>query len=221
MAVQAVVFDVMGTLFDLAPVRRRLAELGAPDGALEAWFGRMLHSAASLTLVDEFHPFREIGRTTLLTTLAQLEVESEQADEVLQALGQLDPYPDASQALDLLENAGVPAATLTNGGREHTEKLLESAGLRPRVQQVLTVEEVGVYKPHPEPYRYAARTLGLPAESLTLIAAHGWDVLGARSAGLSAIWVDRLERRWPFPTVKPPSASSLVEAVELAVAGST
>jgi 2-haloacid dehalogenase len=217
---RAVVFDVMGTLFDLAPVRKRLTQLGAPGGALEAWFGRMLHTSAALTLVDEFHPFREIGRTTLLTTLAQLDVESERAEEVLQALGQLDVYPDASRALDLLNNAGVPAVTLTNGGREHTEKLLESAGLRSRVQQVLTVEEVGAYKPHPAPYGYVARQLNLPAESLTLIAAHGWDVIGARAAGLSAIWVYRLERRWPFPTAEPPSASNLVEAVELAMAGS-
>jgi 2-haloacid dehalogenase len=218
---RAVVFDVMGTLFDLAPVRRRLSELGAPEGALEAWFGRMLHSAASLTLVGEFHPFREIGESTLRTTLAQLEVDGERAGEVLQALGRLDPYPDAAQAFDLLEAAGVPAVTLTNGGREHTETLLESAGLRSRVQQVLTVEEVRAYKPHPEPYHHVARTLGLPSESLTLIAAHGWDVLGARAAGLSAIWVDRLERRWPFPTVEPPSAGTLVGAVELALAESS
>lgn len=218
---RAVIFDVMGTLFDLAPVRRRLTELGAPQGALEAWFGRMLHSAASLTLVGEFRPFREIGESTLRTTLAQLGVESEHADEVLQALARLDAYPDAAQAFDLLEAAGMPTVTLTNGGREHTERLLESAGLRSRVQQVLTVEDVRAYKPHPEPYRYVARTLGLPTESLTLIAAHGWDVLGARAAGLSGVWVDRLERRWPFPTGQPPTASTLVEAVELALAGSS
>jgi 2-haloacid dehalogenase len=142
---RAIVFDVMGTLIDLAPVRRRLSELGAPEGALEAWFGRMLHSAASLTLVGEFHSLREIGRTTLLTTLAQLDVEPDQADEVLRALGQLDPYPDASQAFGLLEEAGVPAVTLTNGGRQQPEMLLESAGLRSRVPQVLTVDEVGAF----------------------------------------------------------------------------
>lgn len=53
------------------------------------------------------------------------------------------------------------------------------------------------------------------------MAAHGWDVLGARAAGLSAIWVDRLERRWPFPTVEPPWADTLVTAVELALAESS
>src|ERR671918_2133572 len=102
MAVQVVVFDVMGTLFDLTPVRRKLSELGAPEGALEAWFGRMLHSAASLTLVGEFRPFREIGGTTLRSTLLQLGVDPERADEVLRALGELDAYPEAAAAFDLL-----------------------------------------------------------------------------------------------------------------------
>jgi FMN phosphatase YigB (HAD superfamily) len=91
-------------------------------------------------------------------------------------------------------------------------------GAGSRVQQVLTVEEVRAYMPHPEPYHHVARTLGLPSESLTLIAAHGWDVLGARATGLSAIWVERLERRWPFPTAQPRSAGTLIGAVELALA---
>lgn len=219
MSPQVVVFDVMGTLFDLAPVRRRLSEIGAPDGALEAWFGRMLHSAAALTLVGEFRPFREIGGTTLRATLAQLGVDPGRADEVLQALGELDAYPEASRAFDLLDDAGVPAATLTNGGREHTERLLERAGLRHRVQRVITVDEVEAYKPHREPYLYTARLLELPPAALTLIAAHGWDVVGARAAGLDTVWIERLEKRWPFPTDERPTAHDLVHAAELALAG--
>src|ERR687892_377802 len=221
MAIQVVVFDVMGTMFDLAPVRRRLIELDAPDGALEAWFGRMLHSAAALTLVAEFRPFREVASTTLRTTLAQLGVDPGRADEVLQALGELDAYPETARAFDLLDDAGVPAVTLTNGGREHTDKLLERAGLRHRVQRVITVDEVEAYKPHREPYLHAARLLGLPPAALTLIAAHGWDVVGARAAGLGVVWIDRLEKRWPFPTDEPPSAHDLVSAVELALASSS
>ena len=62
---EAVVFDVMGTVFDLSPLRKRLAKAGAPEGALEAWFGRMLHAAATLTLVGDFRPFREVASSTL------------------------------------------------------------------------------------------------------------------------------------------------------------
>jgi hypothetical protein len=53
----AVVFDVMGTIFDLSPLRQRLSAAGAPEGALEAWFERLLHAAATLTLVGEFQAF--------------------------------------------------------------------------------------------------------------------------------------------------------------------
>src|ERR671923_2014755 len=100
MAERALVFDVMGTLFDLSPLRGRLSQLGAPDAALEAWFGRLLHSAASLTLAGEFRPFRELAESTLQTTFAQLGLDAGRADEVLAGLSQLEPYSDARAALD-------------------------------------------------------------------------------------------------------------------------
>jgi FMN phosphatase YigB (HAD superfamily) len=142
MATDAVVFDVMGTLFNLSPLRERLAKVGAPAGALEAWFGRMLHAAATLTLVGEFHPFREVATTTL----------------------------------DL------------GARRRRWER---DRGRR------------GAYKPHPALYHHAASRLRLPLDRLALVAAHGWEVVGASSAGMQAVCVERLERRWPFPTPEP------------------
>lgn len=151
-----VVFDVMGTLFDLQPVRARLVGAGAPGGALEAWFGRLLHSAASLTLSGQFRPFGEIAETTLRSTLAQLSVDEDRAVEVLAALGELVPFPDAEPAFLRLEQAGVECATLTNGGEKHTRALLERAGLLHRVAAVISVEEVRAYKPAAE------RPIGTP-----------------------------------------------------------
>jgi len=132
---------------------------------------------------------------------------------VPQALGELEAFPEAAEAFDRLDDAGIPALTLTNGGREHTEKLLEQSGLRHRVQRVVTVDKVEAYKPHREPYLHTARTLSLQPAALALIAAHGWDIVGAHAAGLAAVWIDRLEKRWPFPTDEQPTAHSLVEAV--------
>lgn len=212
-----VVFDVMGTLFDLGPVRARLDALGAPRATLEAWFGRMLHAAASLTLVGEFRPFRELAETTLRSLFAQLELDEGQVPGVLGTLGELDVYPDALVAFDRLEQAGVGAATLTNGGADHTRGLLRRAGLLDRVAEVVTVDEVEAYKPAAAPYLHAAERLRAELAELTLVAAHGWDVVGARAAGLGAVWVDRLERSWPFPTPEPPTASDLAQAVEIAL----
>jgi 2-haloacid dehalogenase len=212
-----VVFDVMGTLFDLGVVRRRLQDLGAPGATLEAWFGRLLHSATSLTLAGDFRPFRELAESTLRTVLVQLELDEARAADVLAALGELDPYPDAGAAFDRIAEAGIGIATLTNGGEQHTRGLLERAGLVERVAAVLTVEEVEAYKPAAAPYRYAADRLGVAPQELTLIAAHAWDVVGARAAGLEAVWVERLERRWPFPLPQPASAPDLERAAEIAV----
>lgn len=211
----------MGTLFALSPLRERLRAVGAPEVALEAWFSRLLHAAASLTLVGEFRTFREIAETALRTTLAQQGIDEKVATNVLERLAELPPYDDAEVALANARSAGLTVATLTNGSEANTRTLLERAGLDRYVEALITVEEVQAYKPAPEPYRHAAKRLGLEPAGVHLVAAHGWDVVGARNAGLGAVWVDRLERRWPFPLPEPRRAPGLVEAVALVAGGAS
>jgi 2-haloacid dehalogenase len=209
---RAVLFDVVGTLFSLAPVERKL---GARP--LEAWFERLLHSAASLTLAGDFEPFSELAQSTLRTTIAKLGLRVD-ADDVLDALKRLPADEDAASAFALLEEKRVIAGVLTNSGAEQTQRLLEAAGLAERVAEVVSVEEVELYKPHPAVYRHAAERIGVEPRRVTLIAAHAWDVVGAKRAGLDAIWIDRDEREWPFPSGKPRTrvASTLAGAAELA-----
>ena len=102
--------------------------------------------------------------------------------------------------------------TLTNGARDSTEQLLERGGLRGHVEQVLSCDEVEAFKPHRAPYELALERVGGHA---TMVAAHGWDIVGARAAGLDTIWVDREEREWPFPLDEPARVHDLAEAAEL------
>jgi 2-haloacid dehalogenase len=213
---EAVVFDALGTLFQLRPLADRLEELGAPEGAPDAWYERLLHSAAAVTLTGDFVPFADLAETALATTAARFGVELD-PDEVLPLFQRLPPYPDARPAVKRLEEVGAAWAVLTNGGAEQTQALLEGAGLADRVWHVVSVEEVRAYKPHPAPYRRVLELLELPPEQVTLVSAHGWDVLGARAAGLHAVWVDRVEHRWPFPSEEPARAPDLERAVELAL----
>lgn len=218
-AARAVAFDAMGTLFDLSPLDDVLAAHGAAPGTREAWFQRALHTAAGLTLTGSFRPFAEIAAATLRSTLARQDLDPSFADEVVAALRTMPAFPDAAAAFDVLESAGVPALVLTNGGAEQTAELLERAGLAGRTAAVVTTAEVGAYKPDPRPYRRAARAAGVEPASLALVAAHAWDVHGAESAGLGAVWVDRGERTWPLPVPEARlRASSLDEAARLAVA---
>jgi 2-haloacid dehalogenase len=196
-----VVFDAMGTIFDLDPLRRRL---GAEE--TEAWFERILHSAATLTMLGEFVPFTELARTTLATTCAKLRVEVDQAD-VLAQLQRLPPAAGAREALEQADRAFV----LTNGGREGGEALLANAGLDGLVDRVFGVDEVRAYKPDPRPYRLVLETVG----DATLVASHAWDIVGAVRAGMQGIWVNDGERVWPFPEEVAPhaTAQSLADAL--------
>jgi 2-haloacid dehalogenase len=212
---RAVLFDAFGTLFSVEPLQRRLRASG-----LEAWFERLLHSAASLTLAGQYAPFADLAQSTLKTTIAKLGLKQD-PKQILELLQQLPPQPEAEGAFARLERARVLIGVLTNGGERHMARLLEEAGLAERVGEVVSVEEIELYKPHPAVYRHAAERLGVEPKRITLIAAHAWDVVGAKAAGLDAIWIDALEREWPFPKGKPRRvAHDLVEAVDLALAKS-
>lgn len=202
-------FDALGTLFDPSPLGERI---GAP--VFEAWFERTLHSAATLALVGEFAPFAQLARSTLATTASVLAVEVD-VDATADELRRLPPAPDAQEALELVHEAGGRSFVLTNGGREAGEELVERAGFVHLVERVFGVDEVQAYKPDPRPYRLVLDTLGSDA---LLVATHAWDVAGAAGAGMPAVWVDRVEQRWPLPDGIVPyaTASGLVEAVEVA-----
>jgi 2-haloacid dehalogenase len=209
----AAVFDVIGTLVDLAPARDRLVGIGAPPVALEAWFQRLLHSAATASAIGGFRPFEELARASLRSTLAQLGLDPEHGDEVVGVLSRLPAFPEAAEALDLLRGEGHTVIALTNSGTAQARSLLDANELLDRFDAVVSAEDAGAYKPHRAPYELTLERLG--DKRATMIAAHGWDVLGAQAVGLDGIWIDRLERRWPFPFAMPRRAADLLDAAEL------
>ncbi len=213
----AVVFDVIETLFPLDPLRPRLAALGLAPIDLDTWFTRILRDAFALDASGTFRPFREIAGGALEVLLAQRSrpIDRTAIETVLDGFKTLDPAPDVAPAFRRLTDAGVPIATLSNGGVEATRALLDRAGLLPQVARVMGVDEIRRYKPGREIYLHAARQLGHAPERLALVAVHAWDVEGARRAGLAGGWCSRLERRF-HPAMEPPEVQGddLVAVVE-------
>lgn len=164
-------------------------------GELEERMPRILHHALSLTVVGEWVPLDELA--------AALD------PELAQGLPKLDPYDEALTAVERVRTSGAEPWVLTNGGRDATQKLLDRAGMAGLVAEVRSAEEVERYKPHASVYEL------LPADAI-LVAAHAWDVAGARATGRRAVWVDRLGGDWPLPGDPPERAPTLLEAARLA-----
>lgn len=188
----ALAFDVVETLFSLAPVRRRLAELTGDGSLLDLWFAWMLRDAFAIGCAGGYVTFSRLARATL----GQLVPDATDValDHVVEGFSLLEPHPDAAAALEAAA-AEVPVVTLTNGSADSTGELLRRAGLDRHVSEVISVEEVQAWKPRPQAYRHAAARLDLEPARLALVAVHGWDVHGAKSAGCSTGWCARLEGR--------------------------
>ena len=116
---------------------------------------------------------------------------------MFEGIGELDVHPDVVPAIRGLAERGLRLVTLSVGGTEVAERLLERAGIRDLFEATLSAVEAGRWKPHETPYRYALDRCGVPAAEALLVAVHPWDIDGAHRAGLRTAWVDRDGTRYP------------------------
>jgi 2-haloacid dehalogenase len=187
---KALVFDVFGTLVDwrsgVAEAFRASGVPGDPEELADAWRARY---RPILEEVNEgarpWGDFDELHRATLDDFLT---VDPPTAERLVGAWHRLDPWPDVRAGLDALRQQHV-TATLSNGHLTLQVDLARHGDLR--FDCLLSAELARVYKPAPEAYRTAARLLGVEPGELMLVAAHPWDLQGAREAGLRTAFIDR------------------------------
>lgn len=208
-----VAFDIIETVFSLESLRGRLGAEGAAGDVLELWFARALRDAFAMAATGRFAPFREVLKAALADTLEERGTPLPEAPlaRILDGFAALDPHEDAGAAFRHLHGDGIRILALSNGAASTTDKLLERAGLKPLVERTISVEEVGLGKPRVEVYRHAAKAAGVPPGQLALVAAHPWDVHGARCAGLIGAFVARGRTFPPFLAAPDIAAPSLLE----------
>jgi 2-haloacid dehalogenase len=201
---RVLVFDVIETLLDLAPLREPFARALGEPAPLEEWFARILHGSLVATVTDTYEDFAAIGGRALDTVafIRDRELSDHDREAILGSLGRLPPHPEVLGALSRMRSVGFPLATLTNSSAKTAGAQLENAGLAGLFDHVLSVEEVRRYKPAPEPYLMAAEQLGVKPPEMRMVAAHDWDVRGAMQAGCAAAFVGRGGAR--FALGRPP-----------------
>ncbi|MEA1902040.1 MAG: haloacid dehalogenase type II [Actinomycetota bacterium] len=198
-------FDVNETLLSLAPIKTRLEEVFGMGPPVGEWFARMLHGSLVANHVDEYRSFGEIGVEALLTVASKRKIPLavDDAQEIVSAMAGLPPHPDVKEAIERLSAAGFTMVTLTNGSTSAANAQVDNAGLRPFISRVISVEEVGRFKPAPEPYLHAADLMGVAVGEMMLVAAHDWDCAGAVHAGAQTAFVKRPGVAWSLPSPPP------------------
>ncbi|MEX2201361.1 MAG: haloacid dehalogenase type II [Dongiaceae bacterium] len=190
----ACVFDAYGTLFDIAtPAELCREALGNAAAALTAlWRRKQLEYTWLRSLMGHHADFSTVTADALDAALAALSIEpGALRQRLLDSYLALDVYPEVPLALERLRVSRLPLLILSNGTPSMLEAVCARAGIAASFEAMLSVEAVGVFKPHPSVYRLATDRLGCAPADIAFVSSNGWDVAGAASFGFRTIWVNR------------------------------
>ena len=121
-------------------------------------------------------------------------------------------FPEVPQVLKELKQAGFVTAILSNGTPSMLADAVRGAQLGGLFDHVLSVEQAGVFKPHPDVYQLAVDTLGMPAAQISFQSSNAWDAHAASAFGMRVVWCNRYgQRRERLPGAPDHEIRSLAE----------
>jgi 2-haloacid dehalogenase len=193
--IQAVVFDLYGTLYNVHSIVARCDEFYPGRGAAIStlWRQKQLEYTWLRSLMGQFKDFEHATADALVFTCAQLglPLDPERKAKLLAEYLILAPFPEVPAALARLQALGLPLAILSNGSRHSIHSVVEHSGLSKAFDHLISVDAVQVFKPHPTVYQLAVDRMGLSAQQILFVSCNAWDAAGARHFGYPVCWIDR------------------------------
>ena len=168
---KVILFDVNETLLDLTPVKESVGKaLGGRPELAPLWFTTLLQYSLVTTVADHYLDFGEVGAACLRMVAKNhgIDLSEDAATKALAPMRSLPPHPDVIPALGRLRDAEFRLFTLTNSPKAALAEQMTNAGLTDYFESLLSVEDVGKYKPHADVYRLGGepgwgRRVGVPA----------------------------------------------------------
>lgn len=220
-----IVFDVNGTLSDTSALADAFAEQGADPVLARVWFASILRDGFGMTAAGGDPDFATLAHDLLPSLLEGQRLRGTldaAVDALTGVLGALPPHDDVGPGLRALHDGGHRLAALTNGSTANADRILATAGVRDLLDPVLSVQDLGGWKPAGVAYSGAAAALGAAPSDLLLVAAHPWDLHGAAAVGLRTAWLRREDGAYPSAMRAPDlAADDLVELAGLLNAAGT
>jgi 2-haloacid dehalogenase len=217
--IRACVFDAYGTLFDYASAAARCRDvLGDRLDPLTAlWRDKQLQYTWLRALQSRHADFWQVTGDALDFALETLGLDNPELRARLMDLYRtLDVFPEVPAMLQRLKAVGLKTAILSNGSPDMLAAAVNKAGIGDLLDAVLSVESVGVYKPHPKVYQLAVDRLAIPARAILFLSSNAWDAHAASAFGMRVVWCNRYGQRPERLPGKPDhEIASLAELPEL------
>jgi 2-haloacid dehalogenase len=193
--INGLAFDAYGTLFDVHSVVALGEELFPGKGAAlsHTWRLKQLQYTWVLSLMGRYQDFWKVTEDGLVFAARSLKLDLDPLKRVqlMDAYLSLDVFSEVVSGLEALAGAGFKLAILSNGAPQMLEAVVKNAGIDRLLSEIISVDEVRIYKPSPRVYELASRKLGTVPEATGFVSSNAWDIAGAASFGLTTFWINR------------------------------
>lgn len=226
MPITTCIFDAYGTLFDVASAARIVAQEPGRENFAKHWPAIAFHWRNKQL---QYTWLRAVtGDHTDFWTVTEngldwaLEAEGLQSDadlraRLLQLYWELEAYHEVPAVLKSLKAKGVNTAILSNGSPDMLSGAVTSAGIGEMLDDILSVETVGIFKPAAKVYDMVGTRFGCQRDEVLFVSSNGWDAAGAAGYGFQAAWVNRasepMDRLFATPAMTLTDLTTIPELV--------
>ncbi|MEX1234074.1 MAG: haloacid dehalogenase type II [Roseovarius sp.] len=199
MPITTCIFDAYGTLLDVASAARTAAAEPGNDRLAECWPAiaqswrqKQLNYTWLRTVMDDHADFWTLTGDALDWALEAEGIEDAALRDRLMGLyRELDAFPEVAPMLRQLKDAGLNTAILSNGTPDMLEAATISAGIRSDLDDILSVEMVGIFKPARAVYDMVGRRFACAPDEVLFVSSNGWDAAAAAAYGFQVAWANR------------------------------
>lgn len=197
-----IAFDAYGTLFDVYSMSRLAEELfpGNGDAFSVMWRDRQIEYTRLVTMSDPspggskyYLPFWELTARALRYVCKRMKLELSPSNEsrLMSQYAKLTAFEDSLPTLMGIKERRISTAILSNGSREMLATVVDSNGLKPYLDKVVTVEDVKLFKTSPQSYQLLLDAFDVKKDEVLFVSSNAWDAVGASWFGLDVLWVNR------------------------------
>ena len=172
--ITACVFDAYGTLFDVNSAAAKCKEkLGDKwENFANAWRTTQLEYTWLRSLMRKYKNFWKITEDSLDHTMATFNINKNMRKELLNLYKELSPYPEVKECLDALKSKNIKIAILSNGTPDLLKGLVESNNIQSYFDNIISVENVKIYKPDPKVYEMPIKKYNCKPENICFLSSN-------------------------------------------------
>tara|TARA_A100001011_G_scaffold173292_1_gene181987 strand:- start:15299 stop:15967 length:669 start_codon:yes stop_codon:yes gene_type:complete len=186
-------FDAYGTCFDINSAAQNLAkDIG--DDWLEfstTWRTVQLEYTWLRSLIKKHVDFWKVTEDSLDFAIENHKIDKKFRSKLLELYKKLNPYPELVDCLHKLKEKKIKTCILSNGSPSLLNELTSHAGVKKLFDDLISIEEAGIYKPHPKVYELVTKKYNCKPSEVCFMSSNTWDVVGGGVFGYQSVWVDR------------------------------